>query len=222
MTQFTVKAHAIGEVWGGIRAYSDLQRTELYAALHNFVPNGVDDPKAAIIFTDIIALADIPVIIVFYCYDGDTAPTSGPFADFLSISYLIDSTSTQAYSDILSTNGDESALLEARISFRVYFLTSSYSEQTNELHRPLQSPMSPVILEFISRSTISTTPLPFPTLPTRSTFSCNAVSTSNRSHHSSALIAKQRVVTQWGSRRLTQIASFSNLNAHGRMLQKTN
>jgi len=102
-----------------LRAYTDLQRTDLYAALHNFVPNGVDDPKAAIIFTDVIALADIPVILVFYCYDGDNAPTTGAFADFLNIPYLIDSTSTQKYSQLLSTNGEESSLLMARISFRV-------------------------------------------------------------------------------------------------------
>jgi hypothetical protein len=119
VTQFTIEAHPIGEVWGGLRTYADSEREDLYTALHNFVATGSDDPKAAVIFTDIIAVEETPVIIVYYFYDGVEAPTTGAFADFLTIPAELDVMSAQSYSQLLETNGLDASLLNARVSFRV-------------------------------------------------------------------------------------------------------
>ncbi|KAI1858845.1 uncharacterized protein JN550_012407 [Neoarthrinium moseri] len=118
VTQFTIEAHPIGEVWGGLRIYDDTQRETLYTALHNFVPNGAEDPKAAIIFTDVLAVGSIPVIIIYYFYDGSAPPTTGALAQFLEIPALVDQTFPRKYTDLLQSNGAPAALLMSRVSFR--------------------------------------------------------------------------------------------------------
>lgn len=121
VTQFTVEAHPIQQVWGGLRVYADAHRDDLYAALHNFVPTNADDPKAAVIFTDVLAIDAVPVIIVYYFYDGATPPTDdGPLAPFLAIPALVDATETRTYTDLLKSNGDPAALFLARFSFRTF------------------------------------------------------------------------------------------------------
>lgn len=119
VTQFTIEAHPIQQVWGGLRVYTDDRRDALTTALHNFVPNGQNDPKAAVIFSDILAAGSTPVILVYYFYDGELPPSTGPLAEFLAIPALVDQTSTQAYSDLLESNGAEADLLLSRVSFRV-------------------------------------------------------------------------------------------------------
>ncbi|KAF3015843.1 hypothetical protein E8E14_005749 [Neopestalotiopsis sp. 37M] len=120
VTKFTIETHPISQVWGGLRAYTDDHRDELYAALHSFVPNNVNDQKAAVIFTDILAIDAVPLIIVYYFYDGETPPTDGPLGPFLDIDYLIDATGTKSYADLLETNGDPAAFYAARFSFREF------------------------------------------------------------------------------------------------------
>ena len=96
-----MKAQPIGKVWGGIRAYTSDQQSQLFSALHNFVPSGDQDPKGAIIITDLKAVKSITAFVVYYFYDGETPPTSGPFADFLSISSLVDTTGTKSYAELV-------------------------------------------------------------------------------------------------------------------------
>jgi hypothetical protein len=102
VTQFTVKVHPIGQVWGGSRIYSEKQAEALYEALHDFVPANAEDPKEAIIFTDLIILGGEKLYLNFYFYDGPEPPTTGPLAKFLEIPSTIDSCKTQSYADLVS------------------------------------------------------------------------------------------------------------------------
>ncbi|KAI1485150.1 hypothetical protein F5X96DRAFT_661263 [Biscogniauxia mediterranea] len=120
VTQFHIKAHPIGKVWGGYRFFSADKADELYAALHSFVLYGREDPKAAIIHTTLFSVGGTESHIVFFFYDGETPPTEGPFADYMNVSPLADITSVQKYSSLLKTNGATGELLNARISFRTY------------------------------------------------------------------------------------------------------
>ena len=105
VTQFTIKAHKIGNVWGGIRIYDASKAGEIFATLHQFVPGSNRDPKAAIIITNLFAVGSIEAFLVFYFYDGEQPPSMGPFADFLKIDALIDQTSTQTYAELVSYSG---------------------------------------------------------------------------------------------------------------------
>jgi FAD/FMN-containing dehydrogenase len=103
VTKFTVKPHPIGQVWGGFCVYTELQRDALYAALHNFVANGAQDPKAAVIFSDLVLVGGITSKLIYYFYDGPTRPTTGPFADFFN--KIIDPAcqpKAQKYSELVS------------------------------------------------------------------------------------------------------------------------
>ncbi|KAJ4366315.1 hypothetical protein N0V83_007951 [Neocucurbitaria cava] len=119
VTKYTAKVHAIGDVWGGSCVYDATEDNKLYAALHNFVANGDEDPKAAIIFTSLIVTGGVTTNLVYYFYDGPTRPASGPFADFFSIPGLVCAPTTQKYSELLRSNGEPVRLLNARVSFRV-------------------------------------------------------------------------------------------------------
>jgi FAD/FMN-containing dehydrogenase len=101
VTKYTVKPVPIGQIWGGTCIYDKSQEDALYAALHNFVANGAQDPKAAVIFTDLILTAGVNTKILFYFYDGPERPTSGPFADFFKIG-LTCVPRTQKYSELVS------------------------------------------------------------------------------------------------------------------------
>lgn len=102
VTKFTVNVHPIGDVWGGFCAYDPTQDAELYAALHNFVGHGSDDPKAAIIFTDLTLAAGLSTKLIYYFYDGPTRPTSGAFADFFKIPAAGCLPKKQKYSELAS------------------------------------------------------------------------------------------------------------------------
>jgi FAD/FMN-containing dehydrogenase len=101
VTKYTVKTHPIGKVWGGSCIYDESKKDALYAALHNFVANGAQDPKAAVIFSDLIFTGGIKTKLVYYFYDGPTRPTSGPFADFFKIGITC-LPRTQKYSELVS------------------------------------------------------------------------------------------------------------------------
>jgi hypothetical protein len=120
VTKFTVKVHPIGDVWGGSCVYDDSKKDALYAALHNFTAHGAEDPKAAIIFSDVI-LGAIKTTFMYYFYDGPERPATGPFADFMKISSVGCHPSKKKYSQLLRSNGELVGLLNARISFRVCF-----------------------------------------------------------------------------------------------------
>lgn len=97
-----MKAQPIGQVWGGIRIYNAANAGQIFAALHNFVPGGVYDTKAAIILTNIDAVGGITTVLIFYFYDGAIPPSEGPLADFLKIPFILDMTKTRSYSDLVS------------------------------------------------------------------------------------------------------------------------
>ncbi|KAF4121385.1 FAD/FMN-containing dehydrogenase [Geosmithia morbida] len=120
VTQFTVKTHEIGQVWGGLRTYGDDKADEIFAALHGYVPGGVEDTKSAIILTNTMTAGVTKSFIIYYFYDGPEPPTTGAFAKFLDIDSVIDVTSTRSYSDLLNANGAAAELLVSRISFRTY------------------------------------------------------------------------------------------------------
>lgn len=103
VTKFTVNVHPIDEVWGGFCTYSGLQDEKLYEALHEFTGKGAQDPKAAIIFTDLVLTVNTTTKLVYYFYDGPTRPTSGPFADFFKIPSLLCAPKTQKYSELVCT-----------------------------------------------------------------------------------------------------------------------
>jgi hypothetical protein len=101
VTQFKVKVHPIGQVWGGFCTYSQLQEKKLYSILHDFVGHGAKDPKAAIIFSDLVLGGGTKQKIIFYFYDGPTRPTTGPFADFFKVPSLACLPRKQKYSDLV-------------------------------------------------------------------------------------------------------------------------
>ncbi|KAF4122723.1 FAD/FMN-containing dehydrogenase [Geosmithia morbida] len=103
VTQFTAKTYPMGQVWGGTRTYSDSKADELFAALHNFVPENQDDTKAAIIMTTLITLGGTRSFLMFYFYQAPEPPVDGPFAAFLDIVPLTDGTGTRSYADLTFT-----------------------------------------------------------------------------------------------------------------------
>lgn len=84
-----------------MRIYDSSKANEIYSALHNFVPGNAEDPKAAIILTDITAVGGLKLFLIFYFYDGPEPPTEGPFAQFLDIESTIALTSTRSYADLV-------------------------------------------------------------------------------------------------------------------------
>jgi hypothetical protein len=108
VTQFTIKAYPIGKVWGGTRIYDESKTEELYKAMHEFIPYSNENPKAAIIVTSLILTGGSKLNLLFYFYDGEKPPTSGPFADLLKIKTTLSTTKTQSYPDLvcqLNTRG---------------------------------------------------------------------------------------------------------------------
>ena len=98
-----METHPIGEVWGGVRLYDSSATSKIFETLHNFVPDTSDDGKSAIILSHIDVTGGVSVLLIFYFYDGPVPPASGPFADFLDIPSLIDTTSSRRYSSLVST-----------------------------------------------------------------------------------------------------------------------
>ncbi|KAH7032680.1 FAD binding domain-containing protein [Microdochium trichocladiopsis] len=146
VTEFKVRPHPIGKVWGGVRVYSAAMDDDLYAALHGFVSAGAADPKAAVIHSTIIAPAGVEVHFIFYFYDGPEPPSEGPFAEYLKIPALLDATWTRTYADLLKSNGESARLLNARVSFRTYtipFIPSNPSIYTaiRDKYTELASPL---------------------------------------------------------------------------------
>lgn len=101
MTKFTLRTYPIGEVWGGFRFYLHSDMEKLYGHMHDFGRDISQDPKSAIIFTDLIWSDGSRNIMVFYFYDGPEPPTTGPFADFLALESLFSTTMKQSYATLV-------------------------------------------------------------------------------------------------------------------------
>lgn len=170
VTQFTIEAHPIGQVWGGARLYDPSKKDALFAALHNFVPANADDPKSAVIFTDLAITLNGTGDLVFYFHEGPDKPTSGPLKEFLDIPPLFDLTKTQSYAQLLKGNGDLSSLSVARTSFRVSLASSTtlFPSPSSCNLAMLWQPRSYLILRwFLERGAdfFSSRPSPSPTSP---------------------------------------------------------
>ncbi|KAK6508950.1 hypothetical protein TWF481_003718 [Arthrobotrys musiformis] len=148
VTQFTVRAYPIGKVWGGMRIYDGSKSAAIFKALHDFVPYNPEDKKAAIIVSNLFAIGGTRAFIMFYFYDGETPPTSGPFADFLKIGHIIDITKTQTYPELLKSNGFGASLLNSRISFRT--LTLPYIPNNAAVYGEISDKMRDLTKSFLS------------------------------------------------------------------------
>lgn len=104
VTQFKAKVHHMGDVWGGSCVYDATKADELYAALHDFVGHGAEDPKAAIIFTDLVLAVGTRTRIMYYFYDNPVPPKFGSFAKFLDIVNPACLPKTQKYSELVSSS----------------------------------------------------------------------------------------------------------------------
>lgn len=102
VTQFTVKTRPMGKIWGGVRLYRQNRWEGLQAALHNFITAGAEDPKAAIIFADFFMFKNWGIYMVFFFYDGENPPSTGPLAEMLRVPAMADFTSTKKYSSMVS------------------------------------------------------------------------------------------------------------------------
>ncbi|KAF7569057.1 GlcD FAD FMN-containing dehydrogenase [Pyrenophora tritici-repentis] len=140
VTQFKAKVHHMGDIWGGSCAYDATKDDELYAALHNFVGHGAEDPKAAIIFSDLVLAAGVKTKLIFYFYDNPKPPTSGPFTDFFKVLNVACVPRTQKYSELLKTNGEPVRLLNARSFFRTY--TIPYIPSRPQMYKEIRDNMA--------------------------------------------------------------------------------
>lgn len=68
-----------------MRIYDGGKADEIYAGLHNFVVSNADDPKAAIILSDITSFGGLKLFLVFFFYAEPEPSTSGAFAQLLDI-----------------------------------------------------------------------------------------------------------------------------------------
>ncbi|KAF1814152.1 FAD-binding domain-containing protein [Eremomyces bilateralis CBS 781.70] len=116
-TKFSIEAHPIGKVWGGIRVYAGWAEQEVFAALHDFIANNHKDPKAAVILTSTKLVSDVETYIIFFFYDAPEAP-KGAFGKFEDISSFLDLTQSDTYSELLAKNSVGADLLPTRASFR--------------------------------------------------------------------------------------------------------
>jgi FAD/FMN-containing dehydrogenase len=148
VTQFKVKVHHMGSVWGGSCAYDQTQEDKLYAVLHDFVGHGTSDPKAAIIFSDLVLAGGVKTKLIFYFYDNAMPPTSGPFADFFKIPGLACVPRTQKYSELLKANGEPVRLLNARAFFRTY--TIPYIASRPQMYAEIRDYLATITAPFLN------------------------------------------------------------------------
>ncbi|TDZ39665.1 putative FAD-linked oxidoreductase [Colletotrichum spinosum] len=103
VTQYVLRAHPIGQIWGGNLVFGADKTDALLAAVRNFTEN-YDDPKAAIIATsELTAINLVDIWIFFLFYDGPEPP-KGIFDAFLDIGPTVNSCKTRSYGDLLRSN----------------------------------------------------------------------------------------------------------------------
>lgn len=134
VTKYTIKPHHIGDVFGGFCLYDSSKDDKLWANLHDFVVNGAQDPKAAIIFSQIVALGGLKTNIIYTFYDGPSPPTTGPFADLLKIPGIACAPKKRSYADLVRSRS---------IRYHRYLLTLHSSRPTGSLRdfSTLESPL---------------------------------------------------------------------------------
>ncbi|KAF9691935.1 hypothetical protein EKO04_010037 [Ascochyta lentis] len=148
VTKFTIKPHHIGDVYGGFCVYDMSQEEKLYNALHDFTANGARDPKAAIIFSQLITLGGLKSNLIHTFYDGPTPPTTGPFADFLKIRGIACAPKRRSYTDLLRTNGELARLLNSRVSFRTY--TIPYIASRPQMYKEIRDKFAEITKPFLN------------------------------------------------------------------------
>ncbi|KAF2668477.1 FAD-binding domain-containing protein [Microthyrium microscopicum] len=133
VTQFTMKAFPVVQVWGGQRIYSSGSIPALLEAFHDFTESPVD-PRAAIILT-LERVAGINVVLMFYFWHGPTPPV-GVFKKFENITHLSDSCSTRSYADLLQGNGrGANEIPGVRTSFRSMTLPNLPGDSAAEFQK---------------------------------------------------------------------------------------
>ncbi|KAK7956316.1 uncharacterized protein PG986_005538, partial [Apiospora aurea] len=123
-----------GKVWGGVKIYRRSRWEQLHAALHDFTSAGAEDPKGAIIFADFFMYRNLGLYTVFFFYDGEKPPSTGPFAEMLKVPATVSFTSTKKYSSLLWSNGFLADHVRGRVLFRVstptpYSSTRSFADR---------------------------------------------------------------------------------------------
>lgn len=103
VTLYTTHARPVGQVWGGWRVYTGGKAKEMLAAIRDFTEN-YPDPKAAIIATAEVTLANLADIwIVFFWYNG-AQPPPGTFKNFDNIHHIIDGTKSRTLDELMRSN----------------------------------------------------------------------------------------------------------------------
>ncbi|PGH01861.1 hypothetical protein AJ79_07798 [Helicocarpus griseus UAMH5409] len=101
VTTYTLKAHKMGQIWGGNLIIGGDKTNEVLAAVRDFTEYYPDD-KAAVIATHDITLVDlVDIWLLFLFYDGETPPP-GTFDNFTNIGPILNTAKTQSYSDFVS------------------------------------------------------------------------------------------------------------------------
>ncbi|PBP27987.1 putative FAD binding domain containing protein [Diplocarpon rosae] len=117
VTKFTVNTVPIGQVWGGVRIYSQAATAQLLTATQDFTEN-FHDPKAAVIVTFEKLVSGLEQFwAVFFFYDGP-APPAGVFDEFNGLATESDSVKTQSYSSLLTANAQFGSVFGLRYIFR--------------------------------------------------------------------------------------------------------
>ncbi|KAJ7627287.1 FAD dependent oxidoreductase [Roridomyces roridus] len=123
VTQFTLKTHPQGQVWGGLILYTEDQLPAVSDAIAAFA-NNVTDPKAAIIPAINFLLGAQTRVSHLMFYDGPTPP-SGIFDDFLAIPALLTDVSTRSFLSLV-----QAAPSNVTTGDRGFFHTVSLVEYT--------------------------------------------------------------------------------------------
>ncbi|QRV84351.1 FAD-binding domain protein [Ceratobasidium sp. AG-Ba] len=101
VTKFTMQAFPQGQVWGGLKTYTQDQLGKVNNATVNFI-NNVKDPKAGIITTYNFVIGQPGVSLLMF-YDGPTPP-AGIFDEFQSITSFSSDVSTRSLSSLVQAS----------------------------------------------------------------------------------------------------------------------
>jgi hypothetical protein len=103
VTAYTAYARPVGPVWGGVRMYTGGNTKAILSAIRDFTEY-YPDPKAAIIATAEVTLANlVDIWIVFFFYNG-AQPPAHVFQNFTKLYSVIDTTKTRSLDDLMRFN----------------------------------------------------------------------------------------------------------------------
>ncbi|KAJ7020917.1 FAD-binding domain-containing protein [Mycena alexandri] len=123
VTQFTFKAFAVGQVWGGLLTYGAAQAAAFNAAFASFAVN-TTDPNAAIVSGFALDASGKPIVANIMFYNGPSPP-AGVFDKFLAIKNISSDISTRSFHSLV-----EAAPQDLPTGTRGYFDTLSFFEYT--------------------------------------------------------------------------------------------